>query len=297
MAQMDNDGKLYQNKIRAHVQVKKRATVNISIENKRIIISGSKCIIDKIKARGAANINLEKLCEEVFICSDNCSEDTFKYEKYVFSDHSYLPKLPCKFLGDHWNLNVAQNVIMEILNCLGFGHGGTHKYKSQDGYKPPGWPLTVAFDFKHPWELKYDGLNEAIQSLLEFRGLDPFQHHHSDSVVQPKAKRPRKTKAVSNATLEEPTDNAHEEDNAGGVHQEDPADDAHEEEHAGGDHPASDQEDGHDHVDEEFNHGLTLDQSEKYYWSFSVQQWFPLAMNENGDFYWNYPEQTWSRFK
>ena len=58
-----------------------------------------------------------------------------------------------------------------------------------------------------------------------------------------------------------------------------------------------DQEDGHGHVDEEFNHGLTLDQSEKYYWSFSVQQWFPLAMNENGDFYWNYPEQTWSRFK
>ena len=115
--------------------------------------------------------------------------------------------------------------------------------------------------------------------------------------MQPKAKRPRKSKAVSNATVEEPTDNAHEEDNAGGVHQEDPADDAHEEEHAGGDHPASDQEDGHDHVDEEFNHGLTLDQSEKYYWSFSVQQWFPLAMNENGDFYWNYPEQTWSRFK
>ena len=247
MAQMDNDGKLYQNKIRAHVQVKKRATVNISIENKRIIISGSKCIIDKIKARGAANINLEKLCEEVFICSDNCKEDTFKYEKYVFSDHSVLPKLPCKFLGDHWNLNVAQTVIMEILNCLGFGHGGTYKYKSQNGYKPPGWPLTVAFDFKHPWELKYDGLNEAIQSLLEHRGLDPFQHHHSDSVVQPKAKRPRKTKAGSNATVEEhadadPVDNAqadvpaNEEDDAGWVHQEDPAGDAHEEDHAGENH-------------------------------------------------------------
>ena len=83
----------------------------------------------------------------------------------------------------------------------------------------------------------------------------------------------------------------------GGVHQEDPAGDAHEEEHAGGDHPASDQEDGHGRVDEEFDHGLTLDQSEKYYWSFSVQQWFPLTMNENRDFYWNYPEQTWSRFK
>ena len=78
----------------------------------------------------------------------------------------------------------------------------------------------------------------------------------------------------------------------GGVHQADPAGDAHEEEHAGGEH-----EDGHGHVDEEFEHGLTLDQSEKYYWSFSVQQWFPLAMNENGDFYWHYPEQIWSRFK
>ena len=74
---------------------------------------------------------------------------------------------------------------------------------------------------------------EAIQSLLEFRGIDLSKHHHSDSVVQPKAKIPRKTKTVSNATVEEPTDNAHEEDNAGGVHQEDPADDAHEEEHAG----------------------------------------------------------------
>ena len=139
--------------------------------------------------------------------------------------------------------------------------------------------------------------------MLEHRGLDPFQHHHSDSVVQPKAKRPRKTKAGSNATVEEhadadPVDNAqadvpaNEEDDAGWVHQEDPAGDAHEEEHAGGDH-----EDGHGRVDEEFEHGLTLDQSEKYYWSFSVQQWFPLTMNENRDFYWNYPEQTWSRFK
>ena len=143
-------------------------------------------------------------------------------------------------------------------------------------------------------------MNEAIQSLLEHIGIDPFNHHHSDSVVQPKSKRPRKNKAVSNATVGPDAQAdvpAHDEDYARGVHQEDPAGDAHEEEHAGGDHPASDQEDGHDHVDEEFNHGLTLDQSEKYYWSFSVQQWFPLAMNKNGDFYWNYPEQTWSRFK
>ena len=87
----------------------------------------------------------------------------------------------------------------------------------------------------------------------------------------PVAKRPRKTKAVSNATVEDPTDNAqadipaHEEDNAGGVHQEDPAGDAHEEEGAGGDHPASDQEDGHGRGEFEFDHGLTLDQNEKYY--------------------------------
>ena len=73
--------------------------------------------------------------------------------------------------------------------------------------------------------------------------------------------------------MEDPTDNAqadipaHEEDNAGGVHQEDPAGDAHEEEGAGGDHPASDQEDGHGRgeFEFEFDHGLTLDQNEKYY--------------------------------
>ena len=49
MAQLDNDAKLFQNKIKNHVQVKKRAALNISIENKRIIVSGSKCVIDKIK--------------------------------------------------------------------------------------------------------------------------------------------------------------------------------------------------------------------------------------------------------
>ena len=129
-------------------------------------------------------------------------------------------------------------------------------------------------------------------SLLEHRGLDPFQHHHSDSVVQPKAKRPRKTKAGSNATVEEhadadPVDNAqapaNEEDDAGWVHQEDPAGDAHEEDGRGG--------------EEEFHHGLTMDEGETHYWSFPEQLWFPLTMNDSGDFYWNYPEQTWSRFK
>ena len=48
---------------------------------------------------------------------------------------------------------------------------------------------------------------------------------------------------------------------------------------------------------EEFHHGLTMDESETSYWSFSEQQWFPLTMNVSGDFYWDYPHQTWSRFK
>ena len=46
-------------------------------------------------------------------------------------------------------LEVAKNAIIEILNCLGFG---------------PGWPIiTVVFNLRHPWELKYGGINEAIQ--------------------------------------------------------------------------------------------------------------------------------------
>ena len=49
--------------------------------------------------------------------------------------------------------------------------------------------------------------------------------------------------------------------------------------------------------EDEFHHGLTMDESETSYWSFSEQQWFPLTMNESGDFYWDYPHQTWSRFK
>ena len=133
-------------------------------------------------------------------------------------------------------------------------------------------------------------MNEAIQSLLEHIGIDPFNHHHSDSVVQPKSKRPRKNKAVSKATVgpDAPADvPAHEEDDARGVHQEDPAGDAHEEEHAGGDHQegsASDQEDDHGHEGEdESHHGLTMDESETSYWS--------------GDFYCDYPHQTWSRFR
>ena len=131
-------------------------------------------------------------------------------------------------------------------------------------------------------------MNEAIQSLLEHIGIDPFNHHHSDSVVQPKSKRPRKNKAVSNATVGPDAQAdvpAHDEDYARGVHQEDPAGDAHEEDHAGGDHqegPASDQEDVHGGGgEEEFHHGLTMNESESYYWSFSEQLWFPLTMNEN----------------
>ena len=113
-------------------------------------------------------------------------------------------------------------------------------------------------------------MNEAIQSLLEHIGIDPFNHHHSDSVVQPKSKRPRKNKAVSNATVGPDAQAdvpAHDEDYARGDHQEG---------------PASDQEDVHGGGgEEEFHHGLTMDESESYYWSFSEQLWFPLTMNEN----------------
>ena len=44
--------------------------------------------------------------------------------------------------------------------------------------------------------------------------------------------------------------------------------------------PASDQEDVHGCGGEkEFHHGLTMNEIESYYWSFSEQQWFPLTMN------------------
>ena len=81
---------------------------------------------------------------------------------------------------------------------------------------------------------------------------------------------------MSNATVEQPAEGdaqadvlAHQEDNAGGVHQEDPAGDAQREEHAGGDHqegPASDQEEDHGRGgEEEFHHRFTMDESETNY--------------------------------
>ena len=94
-----------------------------------------------------------------------------------------------KFKGRNWTLERARAQLQIYLNILGFGKGGSKKYKSEAD-EPEGWP-----DFLHPSYAKLGTINDIIASLLQFHGYD-VQHHTIDDeedgeedVVPPKRRK------------------------------------------------------------------------------------------------------------
>ena len=106
-----------------------------------------------------------------------------------------FPKFATKFRGPKWNLEVARDQLMSIMQVHGFCIGGPKKYRNPAD-KPSGWPSTINFEeVKHPCYLKLDQINTIIESILGHHGIDPYTHHGKEDCVtrKPQAKRAKKT--------------------------------------------------------------------------------------------------------
>ena len=289
----DNDAhKSLRNKVQKSVIDKRKVLLMMTVHKGKLEIVGDNDSVTISKENEVVNNGLKELASNMLKIEDakDANNESLEFSVYNLDmpETFHVPKFPVQFRKRGWNKDVARKQVRNILANYGFGSGKYKCYKakyqtkeSKVAMKPPGWPDgEVKWSTFDPNLVKLQEANLIIESMLRYRGIDPHEHHCE----------------VTSTNDDAPADvPAHEEDDARGVHQEDTADDA------GGAHregAASDQEDDHGREgQEEFHHGLTMDESETNYWSFSEQQWFPLTMNESADFYWDYPNQTWSRFK
>ena len=72
--------------------------------------------------------------------------------------------MSAKFRGRRWNLHRARDQLNIYLNILGFGKGGSRKYKVPAD-EPEGWPDEVSFiNFEQPSYAKLNTVNTVIES-------------------------------------------------------------------------------------------------------------------------------------
>ena len=93
-----------------------------------------------------------------------------------------------KFRGPKWNLEVARDQLMSIMQVHGFCIGGPKKYRNPAD-KPSGWPSTINFEeVKHPCYLKLDQINTIIEKrklLVNFSdfGMKIIPQTHIQEVI------------------------------------------------------------------------------------------------------------------
>ena len=96
--------------------------------------------------------------------------------KYKTTQQIRFPPMFAKFKGHHWNLERARDQLQIYLNILGFGKGGSRKYRVEAD-EPEGWPDEHSFvDFLHPSYAKLSVVNDIIESILNFHGYDANTH-------------------------------------------------------------------------------------------------------------------------
>ena len=95
-----------------------------------------------------------------------------------------FPPMSAKLRGRQRNLNRARDQLNIYLNILGFGKGGSRKYKVP-AVEPEGWPDEVSFiNFEHPSYAKLNTVNTVIESILSFHGYDANDHTSLDAEVE-----------------------------------------------------------------------------------------------------------------
>ena len=175
--------------LKEHVVKKNRRTLCISIRGSQAVLSGD------AEAVTFAQENMENMTvEELMDIMKNMDSEELEFkttQKVVF------PPMFAKFKGRRWTLNRARDQLNIYLNILGFGKGGSRKYKVPTD-EPEGWPDEHSFvNFEHPSYAKLNTVNDILESILSFHGSDANNHpslEDDDEQLAPPEPTPKRIK-------------------------------------------------------------------------------------------------------
>ena len=189
--------------LKDHVTNKGRRTLCISIRGSQAVLSGEE--------------------DSVVLANENLNEmtvaDLIEAMQGMEKDHAEkitFPPMKVKFIGCRWSLQVARDQLSIFMNILGFGKGGTKKFKVA-AHEPDGWPDEHSFEaFEHPSYANLNMVNDIIQSILDYHGFDAKSHPYTGEEPKtppPKKKKKKVVKVVERMTVEEaneddPNDNS-----------------------------------------------------------------------------------------
>ena len=154
--------------LKEHVEKKKRRTLCISIRGDQAVLSGDDKTVQFVTE------NMESMTVEELLDVMKTMED--ENPKYKTTQQIRFPPMFAKFKGCHWKLERARDQLQIYLNILGFGKGGSRKYRVEAD-EPEGWPDEHSFvDFLHPLYAKLSVVNDIIESILRFHGYEANTH-------------------------------------------------------------------------------------------------------------------------
>ena len=195
--------------LKDHVTNKGRRTLCISIRGSQAVLSGEE---DSVVL---ANANLNEMTVADLIEAMQGMENDHEAMSYKTTEKITFPPMKVKFKGRRWSLQVARDQLSIFMNILGFGKGGTKKFKVA-AHEPDGWPDEHSFEaFEHPSYANLNMVNDIIQSILDYHGFDAKSHPYTGEEPKtppPKKKKKKVVKVVERMTVEE-VNEEHEEAN------------------------------------------------------------------------------------
>ena len=191
--------------VKDHVTKNLRRTLCFSIRGSQAVLSGEENSVEL--ARGnLENMTVADLLEAMKVM-DNEEEMSYKTTERV-----EFPPMKVKFKGHLWTLQKARDQLITYLNIVGFGKGGTKKFK-EAADEPDGWPDQHSFEtFEHPSYANMNAVNDVIESLLKHHGVDAYKHPFlvEEPETPPSKKNKKKVKKVPinmDDEIEDPNDN------------------------------------------------------------------------------------------
>ena len=149
-------GQVFDKNVKEHVEKKHQNTFCISIRGGQAVFSGDEEAVT-FASENMTHMTIEELAEAM--------KNMNNVAKYKTTEVLHFPPMAVRFKGRYWTLQKARDQLSIYMNLLGFGKGGSKKYKKAAD-EPSGWPDQLSFtDFHHPSYMQR--LKSSTASLLE----------------------------------------------------------------------------------------------------------------------------------
>ena len=196
--------------VKDHVTKHLRRTLCLSIRGSQAVLSGEENSVE-LARENLENMTVADLMEAMKVM------DNEEKMRYKTTEKVEFPPMKVKFKGRLWTVKKARDQLSTYLNIIGFGKGGTKKFK-EAADEPDGWPDEHSFEtFEHPSYANMNVVNDVIESLLKHHGVDANTHPFlaEEPETPPSKRTKRKFKRVpinEDNENDDPNDNSINED-------------------------------------------------------------------------------------